>query len=209
MGNELENFILQAKQKNLTTDEIKSKLLAAGWSEDVISAALGDQLIAPPPPTKGSETDAPNPLTQREETVRLKMFEYSIMFLTLWVAALAMFWLFNGLLFGSDYSELKFPLTAIIVCLPVFLVLFLRVRKHEERDPELKHISGRLHLVQNSEGVAFVILLIHTIYVLYQFLSGTTDNLAQQFLSWIGSLVLFGGIFAYYWFDTHRASRSR
>lgn len=208
MDDELKSFIQKAREKNLTNEEIKAKLLAAGWNEEVVSASLGDELVAPVPPASRRGSDAPNPLTKREETVRLKMFEYNIMFLTLWVVALAMFWIINAFLFTDDTSVITFPLTALLVCLPIFLILFFRVRDHERNDLELKHVSGRLHLVQSTQSIAFVFLLIHTIFALYQVINGS-DSMAQQLVSWLGSLTIFGSIFAYYWQDTHRASSSR
>ncbi len=207
MNNELKAFIQKARDKNLSNEEIKAKLMAAGWNEEDVTAGLGDDLIAPSPPSRRG-SDAPSPLTKREETVRLKMFEYNIMFLTLWIVALAMFWIINAFLFSADASVVKFPLTALLVCMPIFLVLFFRTRAHESEDPELKHVSGRLHLVQSSQSIAFVFLLIHTIFALYQIIDGS-DSSGQQLLSWLGSLVVFGGIFAYYWLDTHSASNSR
>lgn len=208
MDNELNIFIQKARAKNLTTEQIRSKLLAAGWNQETVDASLADDLIAPSPPAGQRSSDAPSPLTKREETVRLKMFEYNIMFLTLWIVAIAMFWIINAFLFTSDSSVIVFPLTALLVCLPVFLVLFFSVRRHEAKDPELKHVGGRLHLVQSSQSISFVILLLHTIFALYQILKGS-NSVGQQLMSWLGSVVIFGGIFVYYWQDTHKASSLR
>lgn len=207
MNDELKSFIEKARLKNLNNDEIKAKLLAAGWSQEMVRGILDDDLVAPAPPTNRGN-DAPSPLSKREESIKLKMFECNIMFLTLWIVAIAAFWIINVFLFTSDTSAVTFPLTALLVCLPVFLILLFRMRAHDRDDPELRHVAARLHMAQSSQALAFIILLIHTIYMVYQLLSGS-DNSAFQLLSFAGSLVIFGGIFSYYWVNTHRASLGR
>ena len=208
MANELTDFIDKARARQLSNEEIKQKLLASGWNEETVAAALGDDLIAPSPPTSQITNDSPNPLTKREENVRLKMFEYNMMFVTLWVVAIAMFWIVNAFLFTSDAAVIKFPLTALLVCLPILLVLFFRIREHEHQDPELKHVSARLKLIQATQTIAFLFVIIHTIFVLYQVLNGS-QSLAHQVISWLGTMLIFGGIFVYFWLDTHKASQAR
>lgn len=211
MSSELESFISKAREKNWPDDAIRSKLLAGGWEDGQISAALGDDLLVPTPPSGGfhqASSDSAAPLSKTEETVKIKIFDYNMMFVTLWIAAISTFVMINALLFGTEGSLFKFPLTALIVSAPVFLVLFTRVRKLEVQDPQIKHVAARLHLIQATQNLAFIIILLHSIFALYQVISGSKTAF-QQVISWLATLIIFGSIFIYYWSDTHKSSAAR
>lgn len=48
MDNELKSFIQKAREHNLNNDQIRAKLLSAGWNKDAVSAALGSSSATKP-----------------------------------------------------------------------------------------------------------------------------------------------------------------
>lgn len=211
---DLQTYIQKA-QANKTPDEtIKNNLTKQGWPEEMVRVALiGEQeLTVPKPPNdlKSAQIDqvtstSSTLLDSHEQGLKTRVFEYNIMFLNLWVAAFAMFWIINAFIFTADSSVIAFPLTALLVTLPLFLLMLFRIRSLEKKDPDIKRIAARIHLVQTTQGLAFIMLLIHTIFALYQILHGS-DSTAQQLASWLGTLVVFGGIFWYYWVEAHKGT---
>ena len=215
MNTELYSFIEEARAKGWDDDKIYQQLTAAGWDANEVNAAIAnnsnDGLVVPKPPssshahTTTTTRDESPMLTDKEQGVKAMIFEYHIMFITLWVVAVAAFWAMNALLFGADLSSVTFPATAIIVCLPVLAFFFIRRIGAERQDPTIRRIKDRLNLIHGTQSLAFIIVLIHTIYAVYQLMSGG-DSMAQQLVSWFFTIVVFGGIFAYYWQNTHTRS---
>ncbi len=206
MNEQLQQFIENAKQKGLDDQTIRTKLITAGWPEqDVNQALMPDDLQVPLPPAKvAGHTKADTlPISLNEQGRRVKVFEYHIMFLTLWIAVIAIVWIINVFLFTSSRTFITFPLTALLVSLPLVLILFFRLGHLEDADPDLKLLPERLRMVQSTQSLSFIVLLVHTIFALYQILSGS-HSAGQQALSWCASLIIFGGLFAYYWQDTHK-----
>ncbi len=210
-NSDLDSFVQKARGAKLSDEDILQKLSAQGWPDSDINEALGD-LEVPKPPTNGKSKstqtrNSSDLLDSREQGLKAKVFEYNIMFLNLWVAAFATFWIFNAFLFTTDADVVKFPLTALMVTLPLFLILFARIRRVEAKDPDVKRVAARVHLVQTTQGLCFIVLLVHTIFALFQFVDGS-DTMAQQLISWFCTILIFGGIFSYYWAESHSVSDS-
>jgi hypothetical protein len=213
MNTEIQEFIAKARERNVSDDDIRVRLSDAGWEQVVIAAALStDGLTVPLPPQRVAATPIIDTkrksqtilLSDDERRIKSVVFEYHIMFITLWLVVIAAFWAINGALAGSEFSSIKFPVTAVIVCLPILGVLFSRRVKQERREPEIRRVNDRVQLIHATQSLAFLFLVIHTIYLVYQLISAS-DSLAQQAFSWVCSFILFGGIFVYYWNDSKRS----
>lgn len=137
--------------------------------------------------------------------------EYGMMSITLWVLASTLAWLLLNLVNGSrSFDYLVVPTSALVVCLPFFAWLFLRLKKAELANPSLVHEPSRRRWSQTTQFVAFVAVLINLIVFVYQMLSrfGTdkkpSETILKQTLSMLVVLAIAGGILVYYWVEDHR-----
>ncbi len=212
---DIQSYIEKERAKSLSDEEIKSRLIAAGWNSELVELGLkGDDMppLAPgathPTDTSNNQIDSAKPVAVVEATSP-KSLEYNMMFLTLWLSAFGVLFITNVFLFGggTDNGFIGFALTILLICLPIFLILFMRLRKAEEANPELKHDLSRKKSIQSTQTVAFIIILIHTIITVYQVLN-SSGNIGSQVLSWLLTLIVFGSIFVYYWKDTHQSERT-
>lgn len=214
MNPELHEFIEKSRHHHKTDDEIRQNLVAAGWDEHQVVQALqgGEDIAVPAPPTnqlknhsdisQPSSTHAPISVV---ENLSPRGFEYNIMFITLWLTAIAAVIMINIFLYGEGLESAKFPLTILIVSLPVFGFMFYRLKQAETAEPRLLFDPSRRKSVQSTQRTAFIILLIQTIFTLYAFIEGADEvESGKIVVSWLLSVVVFGGIFAYYWKNTPR-----
>src|SRR5581483_1307507 len=163
-NSELDSFIKKAKAKNLSDEDIKQRLLASGWGENDINAALADDdLVVPLPPT------ANNPLHKQQapiavvQNLSVRGFEYSIMFISLWASAFSIIWLaityVNDLfskasgdyVYGSSNSGSAFMITLLLVTFPIFAYMFLRLKRIELTEPDVKSDPSRRKLTQLTQ----------------------------------------------------------
>jgi hypothetical protein len=228
----LQDYITKAREKGHSDDRIKRDLVDAGWEAAMVTAGLAgdDGLIPPPPPPRtGSRPAAGQPISV-VQNLTTRGLEYIIMFIALGVTALSLASLLhsnvNNLMGNSDAGTLGnnevVPLAtaALVVALPVLAVLFLRLKKAENHDPELHHDPSRKRAIQLTLVVTFLIGLGNIIYFVYGLMTGNSSNSGGYEYNAIGSqsytgvlgnfvhllitLIIAGGIFAYYWFDEHR-----
>jgi hypothetical protein len=195
-----------------------------------------DLVPPPPPPpgqtgvqSHRASASHPQPVSV-VQNLTTRGLEYIIMFIALGVTALSLASLLhsnvNNLMGNGDSGTLgsnsAVPLAtaALVVALPVLAVLFLRLKKAEAADPELHHDPSRKRAIQLTLVVTFLIGLGNIIYFVYSLMTGG-DNGPYDYNA-VGSqsatgplgnaihllitLAIAGGIFAYYWFDEHRAS---
>ncbi len=235
MHPELNKYIADKRTHGLSDEAIKDNLVAGGWNETTVSAALrGDasEVPAPPPPPAGPVVSpiaaggqpAPVAVVQNFTTTGL---EYIIMFISLWVTATSIGFLAHEMVnnalandTSNTYSFAGFDqmsVAALIVSLPIFTILFLRLKKRENNDASIKNDPSRKKAVQLTLIVTFLTGLLNVIGYIYGLLtpatSGTSDyigigastqggiiNLAHTLIT----LLIAGGIFAYYWHDEHK-----
>ncbi len=221
MNDDLVKFITKARGLGLSDDDIKSKLINEGWPEAQINSVMYDQLVVPRPHKVDSRrnddnlnnknviqmrsVDAQSSLSDQEVKTKLRIFDYNMMFLSLWIVVAGLIAIINLMLFSGDgLTAIRFPITMLIVGFPVMLLFLFRTREAERKNPELKRIAGRVHLVQSTQALTFLILLIHTTVFIFK-LMGSGDNKFYQFVSWLMSLIVLGGTFLYYWIDSHKS----
>ena len=216
----LRHYIKAARAKRHSDEQIKRDLLSAGWNAKTVTAGLaGEDLPVPPPPVEVAR--APRSVVQ---TFSTRGLEYIIMFISLGVAALSLGSLLHSninTVFGSTdtstiASSVSFSAAALIVSLPIFIVLFLRLKKLELSDPGLLQDPSRKRAVQITLVITFLIGLGNIIYFVYSLMTGGTETssynmmgsqaspgIIGNFIHLVISLAIAGGIFVYYWRDEH------
>ena len=161
--------------------------------------------------------DAPQPPADAEdiapiavvEVVSSRGVEYAMMTLTLWLASFSLLGvllsLING---GTSYSVLAFPASVLLVCLPVFSFFFLRLKKAELHNPNLRFDPSKRRFTQFTQVTAFAACLFTLIAFVYYILSMVSGQGGTSFLKALlnvaAILAVAGGILAYYWVDEHR-----
>ena len=221
----LKTFIRQAREKKISDEEIKQRLLDAGWSGATVYEALESDpdLVPPPPPAADdySESAQKAPATEGkpDSTVNVlsggfssRGFEYLIYFVALGISALSIGALLHNtinLIFDSQkygFYEDIIPMaaSALLVALPIFIYLMLRLKKAELAKPEIKQDPSRRRAVQLLMIVTFLVGVIKLISYINNILSPDIYNEASALAETLHAAVtigIAGGIFGYYWRD--------
>lgn len=235
MNQQLLQYINFARDRQVKDQDIRANLIGAGWEVGQVDAALSagpDAAILPPPPpapaassagvmvgmaAPGPAVGAPIAVVQQRTT---KGLEYTIMFLALGASAISLGALLHDMVssgIGGDAGSsdvVSFAASAIIVALPIFAVLFLRLKKAELANPGIRSDASRRHAVQLTLIVTFLWGLGRLIAYIYSllnsgagdssFLGSDNSSPAANLLHTLITLTIAGGIFGYYWFDEHR-----
>ncbi len=216
----LRQYIEDARSKGHPDDRIRRDLLAAGWGSAAVDDGLasdGDLAVPPPPPGAAADKPAaghPDHLVKVVPFRSTAGLEYLIMFISLWAVAMSLaavlHSLVDGLLnaSGSFYDTIAtFSQAALLVSLPVFAFLFLRLKKTELAKPEIRRDTNRKNAVQLTLLVTFIIGLGKTIFYIYSLLNsgnGQNGSVLGNLLHTIITVGISGAIFVYYWVDDHR-----
>ena len=230
MNHQLLEYISFARQHKLKDGDIKANLVAAGWPAVTVDEAMkgGDKaLFVPPPPpppagnlaTTGWTAGSPQQPIAVVSQRTTRGLEYVIMFLALGVTATSLGEVLHSLVddsFGntSSYDGLvSYATSALIVSLPIFVILFLRLKRAELADPSIRRDSSRRHAVQLTLIVAFLWGLFRLVTYIYSLLNGGSTSFLDasgtslpvaNLLHMLITVVIAGGIFSYYWADEHR-----
>ena len=139
--------------------------------------------------------------------------EYVIMFIALGVAATSLGWIMHNFVdsalgqSGTLYEAgVSFASAALLVTLPVFLVLFLRLKRAELKDSSIRQDTSRRRMTQLTLLVTFLIGLGHIVSYIYSLLNSAAADVspAGNLIHMIITVAIAGGIFFYYWRDEHR-----
>ncbi|HWZ65990.1 MAG TPA: DUF5671 domain-containing protein [Patescibacteria group bacterium] len=215
MNQDLIDYIKQARAHNNDNETIKGSLITAGWEEKIVDSALKanlDLIVPPPPPHQPlqhtSENAKPIAVVQNMST---RGIEYVIMFIALGASAISLGFLLHNMVDRSilnvnnfDDSFISVSSAALLVSLPIFALLFLRLKRAELKDAALYHDPSRRKAIQLTLIITFLIglyVVISYVYSLLNSINGTNAvaNLIHSFIT----LVISGGIFTYYWRDIH------
>ena len=210
MAVELKSYIEKAREKKLTTEQIKNNLIAAGWQEEQIAEALSQDtdLLPPPPPPAVAHVGM------------WTGFLYILFFIALYTLATAIagmlhLWIDKALptvidnadgssfdLFsmfaanGYSASIIRGYIAAIIVSFPIFITLAFILKRQIVTQPYVKNLRSRKLLIYITLIGTFLILLGNIIATCYDFLSGTvTGNGLGHFGV---TILIVGAIFAYF-----------
>jgi hypothetical protein len=220
----LQAFVDKARSHGLDDKDISGKLKAAGWSEVDINGALNDLVV----PRPGDDLDVPTPNTANNDArqrpiavvhnLSVRGFEYSIMFISLIASAFSfgvillslIGQLFNNPDIGtsSDSGTTSFFITLLIVVFPIFVLLFLRLKKAEISDPQVRLDPSRRKWLQFTQLVSFLVgigFIVAFVYQLFNYSSNNNPNVLQQLIDTLVVIAIAGSIFTYYWLDEHKA----
>jgi hypothetical protein len=239
MTNQGAEFIKSKRSSGLGDDEIRSKLTAAGWQETEIDTAFAsvDDDTPPPPSQQPSSSETfqsqatvgsqPQPVAVVQQ-LSTRGVEYGIMFFSLAFGAVSLGGLLHNLIdvsvnpisgYASSYVGEVLAVQGIIalVTIPIFLFMFLRLRKAERENPALHQDSSRRSFVQKTLLIAFVWGIWAFAYNAYQLVTmtnaynsydgGNFDQgafIVSRILHMLITLAIAGGIFAYFWRDEHK-----
>ena len=232
MNEQLKAYIAQKRKAGLTDDQVRTKLLAAGWKSELVDSGLKvnleDDVPAPPPDqfVSGAVTGPAAPLPIAVVNVSsTRGIEYSIMFIGLWIGATSIAFLLHSTIDhlagkGGFYEAISpYAGAAAIVALPIFLLLFLRLKKAELSDPGIRKDPSRTRALQLTLLVTFLIGIFKIIGYVFSLMNGGSDTgsgllggsgntqvISPMFdlLHALVTLGIAGGIFTYYWIDLHK-----
>jgi len=200
---QLKSFIDQSRKVNVNDEEIKNQLLKSGWPENKVNEALttvGQPVVPVPPPPPSSQPGM------------WVSFLYIIMFISLYVSSTALgqtlhyfvdknFRLIKN---AYDYSYvgsfqdtlLRGYLAAMIVTAPIFIGLFLYLKKQELKVSIIRNFKSRKMLIYITLIATFLIGVYRIIRTLFEFLNGeVTVGVVLHTLITLG---ISGAIFVYY-----------
>lgn len=217
MHEDTKNYVKRMRKQGKSDDDIKKSLAANDWRPEEIAALFGGAADTHPVPLPPHKTQEPKPIAVVQQYSTIGM-EYSIMFISLFFGAIS----FGAILHAAiDYynsytiqgpflSTVSLPAVTAMVTLPLFAILFLRLRRIERTKPSVRNDASRRHGVQLTLIVSFIWGVATLIFYLYQLVNSIDDvNQARdyqfvQFIHLLITLVISGSIFAYYWIDEHR-----
>lgn len=200
VNSELEKYITEAKEKGASNEIIKSELLKHDWSEVEVTEALNP---------KGKSVNLPSPPVPRFGM--WVSFQYIILFICLYVSATSL----GGILHNgvdkyiqdnldktingfSRYSNdffLQGYLAGIIVTFPIFIVLFLILKRQIVIKPAIRNLRTRKLLIYATLVITFIFMVAHLITTIYGFLGGNATLRAPAHLG--VTLLVAGSIFIY------------
>lgn len=212
-ASDLDAYIAKAHEKNLSDEQIKSNLIAAGWPKETAEKAFHqptvDPLLPPPPPPPVAQVGM------------WTGFLYIIFFVCLYICATAISFIFHhGIdsIFPPSYetytdfsglydATIQGSLAAIIVSFPLFAFLAFALKKQLVKNPAIRNIRSRKILIYITLVGAFLIMIGHIIGTVYGFLNGSTNSLNT--LGHLGvTLLIAGSIFAYFITEVKHDSNS-
>jgi hypothetical protein len=168
----------------------------------------------------GNDTMPHNELTQPTsdqpvpvvKVLSVRGVEYLFMSICLWLSAGSFTGLLLALLNGqAGFAALSFPLSLLLVTLPGFALLFLKLKKAELSNPALRLDASKRRLSQITQTLAFITCLANLVtfvYIVLQKIGGNgTTSLGKTIINSLVILGVAGGILAYYWNDEHRRAR--
>ena len=231
MSQELHDYIREAKEKGAAHHDIKESLVGAGWHPHVVDEAMRKHseptYPVPTPPAAPSLTSEPVSTFGPQTPVPVvynytaRGVEYFLMLITLAVSAVSLGALLHSIV-GAMFNDggtnifvdgiMSFAGSALIVCLPLFIFFFLRLKSAEMTSPRLRHDPSRRRAFQIAIFSSFTIgvfSLIGYVYTIFNTsdLYGGGESVGLTIADMIITLGIVGGIFAYFWLDNQREGR--
>jgi len=165
--------------------------------------------LPPAPQLQSTALDQPVPVVRVLST---RGVEYGMMAIALWVAATTMAWvLLNMLNGGGGFDTVVVPTSSLVICLPVFGLLFLRLKKAELAAPEIRLDPSKRRWSQTTQFLAYIVLLVNFIYFVYTIMQhasgGHAPSIGKSLINLVVVTLIAGGVLAYYWHDEHRARK--
>jgi hypothetical protein len=171
----------------------------------------------PPPPiaeTPAAEEALPGPADLTSQPVVRVLsprgIEYVFLTIALFTGAIglgaALISLVNG---QASFDVLAFPVASLIVSLPVFGWLFMRLKQMEVLNPSLRYEASKRRSTQFTQIASFVVAFFTLIGFVTTFLAKLAGeyhgSIVKVFLDVLIVLLIAGGLLFYYWRDEHRS----
>jgi hypothetical protein len=158
----------------------------------------------PPPPMPASVI--PQPVVR---VLSPRGVEYVFMAIALVTGAIGLISALLAIVNGNhSFAVLYFPLALLLIAVPVFSGLFLRLKQAELLDPSARLDASKRRTTQFLQISSFVICfftLIGFLATIFAKVSGTyTGSIVKVILDVLVLLVVAGGILFYYWNDEHK-----
>ena len=204
----LDTFIREALNRGQPRETIAAALVAAGWTQKEVNAALDDYAVT----DLGMAVPKPRPYVSAREA-----FLYLVLFILLGVVA----WNLGSLLFAlidtaifdeldraNDYvfisreSQIRSAISGLVVGTPLFAWLALHVRKQRRTNPAMQRSRVRKWLTYVTLIIASCTLIGDAIALVYSFLSGELS--ARLILKLLVIAILAGGVFLYFIRDAEK-----
>jgi|GEM_PF-1053273 len=136
--------------------------------------------------------------------------EYVFLTIALFTGAIGLISALISLVNGkTDFNVLEFPAAVLLVSIPIFAWLFLRLKKAELIDPKLKLDPSKRRSTQFMQIFSFIICfftLIGFVSLIFAKMAGQYGGSSVKvFLDVLVILLVAGGILFYYWRDEHRS----
>ncbi len=174
----------------------------------------------PPPPTRVAppQDPIPNPPAPQSmvpqpvvKVLSPRGVEYVFMTIALVTGAIGLASALLAVVNGNySFSVLYFPLALLLVSVPVFSWLFLRLKQAELLDPAARLDASKRRSTQFIQISSFVVCfftLIGFLATIFAKLSGSySGSIMKVILDVLVILVVAGGVLFYYWRDEHRLS---
>ncbi|HZM64545.1 MAG TPA: DUF5671 domain-containing protein [Candidatus Saccharimonadales bacterium] len=223
MSEDLQQYIRRARESGADHQTIKDRLVGAGWHPRTVSEAMQMHGTGGGQGSDGALSGAglkPHMPIAVVKAYTTRGMEYYLMMIALTVSALSLGLVLHTIfanlfddsgsyVFGSGLTA--FASAALIVTLPIFGFFFLRLKRAELHDRSLLIDPSRRRAVQIMLFISFIVGIISTISYVFAFISlsyGSAETegvkLGPIIADFITSLLIIGGIFMYYWFDSHR-----
>lgn len=196
----LEQYIKVAREQKISDLDIKTQLVKTGWPDSEIDQALN-------PKTSPSLPMSPPPIPQFGMWVA---FQYVIFFIALYVSATSLGGLVHHMVdtyiidavntinrYSGGFNDfmLKGYIAALIVSFPIFAYLFLVLKRLTIKNHAVKNLKARKLLIYITMVGTFIIMLIHLISTIFNFLDGRTT---MNSLAHLGvTFIIAGSIFGY------------
>jgi hypothetical protein len=174
----------------------------------VSSSPIEEPPFGPPPEVSIETPDAlmPQPVIQ---VFSPRGVEYVFLAITLFSGAIGLVVALLALVNGqTSFSVLSFPTALLLVSVPLFAALFLRLKKAELANTDLRLDASKRRTTQFIQISSFVVsffTLIGFLVTVFAAMSGSYHgSMVKVCLDVLVILLVAGGILAYYWRDEHR-----
>lgn len=165
------------------------------------SSAQSDEITSSP-----NQIDKPVAVVK---TYSVRGVEYGMMTFMLWAIAISLAWCLVSVIESkASFDSLAIPVSALVVCMPIFTILFLRLKRAELTNPSLRLDASKRRFSQITQFVTFLVCVINLSVLVYLIINSFGSTTRTSWGRTIGDLVVIlviaGGILTYYWFDEHR-----
>jgi len=160
-------------------------------------------------PTYDNRSNSPANPVAVVRVLSSRGIEYVFLTIALVIASVSLGAVIISLINGHhDFNVLSYPTAALIVSVPIFAMLFLRLKKAEMLNPSLSSDPSKRRSTQFMQIYSYVICLgtlIGIIAEVFSNISGSySGSILKLILDGLVVLVIAGGILTYYWRDERR-----